>query len=309
MKRIILAGLAAALMTSAAAAETIGFSMQRFDDNFLAILRGGLEARAEELGNVELLVEDAQGDIARQQSQIENFIAAGVDGMIIIPVDADASVAMSKTAEAAGIPMVFTNNQPSNLDELPSNQAFVGSDQIEAGSIGAREVCKRLNGQGKAVVLMGELGTLVARGRTEAVHQVFNSDECSGIEIVEEQSATWSRTQALDLVTNWLSAGLEFDAVLANNDEMALGAIQALKASRRSMDDYVVAGIDATQDALVSMKNGELDVTVFQDATAQGSVSLDTVLKLARGKETEQKVFPPLDLVTADNMNDYLDRN
>lgn len=248
MKKILLAAAYLTLLGVPAQAETIGFSMQRFDDNFLAILRSGLEAHAKDLGNVTLLIEDAQGDIARQQSQIENFIAAKVDGMIVIPVEADAGVAMSKTADKAGIPLVFANNQPSNVDELPEKQAFVGSDQIQAGSLEAREVCRLLGGKGKAVILMGELGTLVARGRTEAVHEVFKSDECKGIEIVEEQTATWSRTQALDLTTNWLSAGLNFNAVIANNDEMALGALQAIKASGGSTGDYVVAGIDATQE-------------------------------------------------------------
>jgi inositol transport system substrate-binding protein len=283
--------------------------MQRFDDNFLAILRSGLEARAKELGNVTLLIEDAQGDIARQQSQIENFIAAKVDGIIVIPVEADAGVAMSRTADKAGIPMVFANNQPSNVDQLPKGQAFVGSDQIQAGSLEAREVCRLLGGKGRAVILMGELGTLLARGRTEAVHQVFKSGDCKGIEVVEEQTATWSRTQALDLTTNWLSAGLKFNAVIANNDEMALGAIQAIKASGASPKDYVVAGIDATQDALIAMKAGDLKVTVFQDAISQGKGALDTVLKLAKGEKTEKKVFTTLELVTRDNMGDYLKRN
>ncbi|MER8456377.1 sugar ABC transporter substrate-binding protein [Mesorhizobium sp. M0092] len=309
MKKILLAAACLALLGVPAQAETIGFSMQRFDDNFLAILRSGLEAHAKDLGNVTLLIEDAQGDIARQQSQIENFIAAKVDGMIVIPVEADAGVAMSKTADKAGIPLVFANNQPSNVDHLPEKQAFVGSDQIQAGSLEAREVCRLLGGKGKAVILMGELGTLVARGRTEAVHEVFKSDGCKGIEIVEEQTATWSRTQALDLTTNWLSAGLNFNAVIANNDEMALGALQAIKASGGSTGDYVVAGIDATQDALTAMKSGDLKVTVFQDAISQGEGSLDTVLKLARGAKSDKKVFTTLELVTKDNMDKYLKRN
>lgn len=309
MKKILLAAACLTLLGVPAQAETIGFSMQRFDDNFLAILRSGLEAHAKDLGNVTLLIEDAQGDIARQQSQIENFIAAKVDGMIVIPVEADAGVAMSKTADKAGIPLVFANNQPSNVDELPEKQAFVGSDQIKAGSLEAREVCRLLGGKGKAVILMGELGTLVARGRTEAVHEVFKSDDCKGIEIVEEQTATWSRTQALDLTTNWLSAGLNFNAVVANNDEMALGALQAIKASGGSTGDYVVAGIDATQDALTAMKSGDLKVTVFQDAISQGKGALDTVLKLARGEHTDRKVFTTLELVTKDNMDKYLNSN
>lgn len=306
MKKFALAAVFAATIAASAHAETtIGFSMQRFDDNFLAILRSGLEARAKELGNVKVLIEDAQGDVSKQQSQIDNFIASNVDGIIVIPVEADAGVTISKTVDKAGIPMVFANNQPSNIDDLPAKQVFVGSDQIEAGTLQATAVCKALGGEGNAVVLMGELGTLVARGRTEAVHNVFKTDECKGIKIVEEQTAAWQRTNALDLVTNWLTAGTQFDAVLANNDEMALGAIQALKASGSSTN-VVVAGIDATQDALVAMKAGDMAVTVQQDPAVQGKDALDAILKVVKGEPTEKKIYSKLTLVTKDNLAEFL---
>jgi inositol transport system substrate-binding protein len=307
MKKLLLTAALSAIMAATAHAETtIGFSMQRFDDNFLAILRSGLEAHAKELGNVKVLIEDAQGDVSKQQSQIDNFIASKVDGIIVIPVEADAGVTISKTVEKTGIPLVFANNQPSNVDKLPEKQAFVGSDQIEAGTLEAKAVCKILGGKGKAVILMGELGTLLARGRTEAVHQVFKTDECKGIAIVDEQTATWQRTNALDLVTNWLTAGIEFNAVIANNDEMALGAVQALKSAGKSTDDVVVAGIDATQDALVAMKSGAMKVTVQQDAALQGKDALDTILKLVKGEPTEKKIFSKLKLVTKDNLSEFL---
>ncbi|MBY5649917.1 sugar ABC transporter substrate-binding protein [Rhizobium leguminosarum] len=307
MKKLLLSASLSAIMAASAHAETtIGFSMQRFDDNFLAILRSGVEAHAKELGDVKVLIEDAQGDVSKQQSQIDNFIASKVDGIIVIPVEADAGVTISKTVEKAGIPLVFANNQPSNVDKLPEKQAFVGSNQIEAGTLEAKEVCRLLGGKGKAVILMGELGTLVARGRTEAVHEVFKTDECKGIDIVDEQTATWQRTNALDLVTNWLTAGTEFNAVIANNDEMALGAVQALKSAGKSTDDVVVAGIDATQDALVAMKAGDMKVTVQQDAALQGKDALDAILKLVKGEPTEKKIFSKLKLVTKDNLSEFL---
>lgn len=310
MKKLLLATAFSALIAASAHAETtIGFTMQRFDDNFLAILRSGLEAHAKELGGVKILIEDAQGDISRQQSQVENFIAAKVDGMIIIPVETEAGTAMSKTADKAGIPVVFANNQPSNVDKLPEKQAFVGSNQTEAGTLEATAVCKALGGKGKAVILMGELGTLVARGRTDAVHDTFKTDACKGIEIVDEQTATWQRTAALDLVTNWLSAGTEFNAVIANNDEMALGAIQALKAAGKKPSDYVIAGIDATQDGLVALKSGDMKVSVFQDASAQGRDSLDAILKLVKGQSVEKKIYSKLVVVTKDNMADFAKKN
>jgi inositol transport system substrate-binding protein len=110
-------------------------------------------------------------------------------------------------------------------------------------------------------------------------------------------------------MTNWLSTGEQFDAVIANNDESAIGAIQALKAGGIAMEDVVVAGIDATQDALTAMEAGELDVSVFQDAAGQGAGALDAALALARGEEVEQKVYIPFQLVTPDNIGDYMSSN
>ncbi|MDO9414941.1 sugar ABC transporter substrate-binding protein [Pararhizobium sp.] len=310
MKKFILSTAVAIMMsTTAQAAETIGVSMALFDDNFLTVLRNGMEEHGKTLDGVTLQIEDAQNDVAKQQSQIQNFIAAGVTAIVVNPVDTDATAAMSQLAADAKIPLVYVNREPVNIDTLPANQAFVASDEKESGTLETQEVCKLLGGKGKIVVMMGELSNQAARMRTKDVHDVLATDACKGITIVEEQTANWSRTQGADLVTNWLSAGLEFDAVVANNDEMAIGAIQALKASGRDMKSVVIAGVDATQDALAAMAAGDLDVTVFQNAAGQGAGSIDTALKIARGEKVEQKVYIPFELVTPANVAEYQAKN
>ena len=309
MKKFILGTAMAVMMSTAAHAETIGVSMALFDDNFLTVLRNGMQDYAKTLNGVELQIEDAQNDVAKQQSQIQNFIAAGVDAIIVNPVDTDATAAMSKIAADAGIALVYVNREPVNIDSLPEKQAFVASNEVESGTLETQEVCKMLGGKGKAVVMMGELSNQAARMRTKDIHDVLATDACKGIEIVEEQTANWSRTQGADLMTNWLSAGLEFDAVIANNDEMAIGAIQALKAAGRSMDSVVIGGVDATQDALAAMAAGDLDVTVFQNAAGQGQGSVDAALKLAKGEAVEKKVYIPFELVTKDNLDKYQAKN
>ena len=113
----------------------------------------------------------------------------------------------------------------------------------------------------------------------------------------------------MDLMTNWLTAGEPFDAVFANNDEMAIGAIQAMKSAGIDMKDVVVVGVDATQDGLAAMKAGELDVTVFQNARGQAAGAVDAALALARGEAVDQVVYIPFELVTPDNMDDYLAQN
>jgi len=309
MKKFILGSALAVMMSTAAHAETIGVSMALFDDNFLTVLRNGMTDYAKTLDGVELQIEDAQNDVAKQQSQIQNFIASGVSAIIVNPVDTDATAALSKAAADAGIPLVYVNREPANINELPEKQAFVASNEQESGTLETKEVCRLLNGKGKVVVMMGELSNQAARMRTQDIKDVIATDECKGLTIVEEQTANWSRTQGADLMTNWLSAGLEFDAVIANNDEMAIGAIQALKAAGRSMDSVVVAGVDATQDALAAMAAGDLDATVFQDAAGQGKGSVDAALKLAKGEKVETKVYIPFQLVTPANIADFQAKN
>ncbi|UDF28511.1 UNVERIFIED_ORG: sugar ABC transporter substrate-binding protein [Roseateles sp. XES5] len=309
MKKVIVSAALAVMMSTAAHAETIGVSMANFDDNFLTVLRNGMSDYAKTLSGVELQIEDSQADVAKQQSQVQNFIAAGVDAIIVNPVDTDATTALSKLAADAGIPLVYVNREPVNVNELPEKQAFVASNEQDSGTLQTKEVCRLLGGKGKVVVMMGELANQAARMRTQDVKDVIATDECKGLEIVEEQTANWQRTQGQDLMNNWLSAGMEFDAIIANNDEMAIGAIQALKAAGRPMDKVVVAGIDATQDGLAAMAAGELDVTVFQDAAGQGKGSVDAALKLAKGEKVDSKVYIPFQLVTPANMADFQAKN
>ncbi len=312
-KTLIVAGLASLLATTAMA-ETIGASIARFDDNFLTVMRNGMTDHAASLDGVELQVEDAQDDVARQLDQINNFIASGVDAIIVNAVDTSATQAMTAAAEAAGVPLVYVNREPINVNELPDNQAFVASNEIESGTLAAFEACKLLRAAGKAggakgYMLMGQLSNQAAIQRSKDVEDVIGMDMCNFITLIDKQTAEWSRDKAQDLMTNWLSAGEDFDVVFANNDEMAIGAIQAMKASGVSMDAIVVTGVDATQDALLSMQAGDLDVTVFQDANGQGAGSVDAALSLARGEEVDQKVYIPFQLVVPSNVGDFLSKN
>jgi inositol transport system substrate-binding protein len=311
-KTLIVAGFAA-LMGTSAMADGIGVSMALFDDNFLTVLRNGMDAKGKELG-VDLQIEDAQNDVAKQLDQINNFIASGVSAIIVNPVDTSATQAMTDAAAAAGVPLVYVNRQPINVDTLPDNQAFVASNEVDSGTLETIEVCAQLKAAGKdnanVYVMMGELSNQAAVQRTADIHDVMAAGKCAvTLNIIDEQTANWSRDQAQSLMTNWLSTGAAFDGVIANNDEMAIGAIQAMKAAGIDMASVVVGGVDATQDALAAMQAGDLDVTVFQDAAGQGAGALDAALKLAAGEAVDQKVYIPFQLVTAANVADYLAKN
>ncbi|WP_407922198.1 sugar ABC transporter substrate-binding protein [Aureimonas psammosilenae] len=309
---MIRAALAATLLTAISApasAQTVGVTMARADSVFLTILRQGMEARAKELPGVTVQVEDAQNDPQRQIDQVQNFIAAGVDAIVVAAVDGDGTPAMTKLATDAGIPIVYAVHPPADLDALPAKTAFVGSDEKQSGTMQTEEVCRLLGGKGAAYVLMGPLNNHSSIVRTKDIEDVLATDRCKGISIVDRQAAGWDRIEAQNVMTNWLSSSAEFDAVIANNDEMAIGAIQALKAVGRDPKSVVVAGIDATPDGLASMKDGDLDVTVFQNATAQGAASMDAAVKLAKGETVERNIWVPFELVTPANMQKYAKTN
>jgi inositol transport system substrate-binding protein len=314
MKKFLLAASMAALMsTSAMAGTKIGVSMAVFDDNFLTVLRNGIDAQGKEMG-ADVQIEDAGNDVAKQLDQIKNFAASGVQAIIVNPVDTSATQAMSDAAAAANIPLVYVNRQPINVDTMPENQAFVASNEVDSGTLETKEVCRLLKAAGKTeaniYVMMGELSNQAAVQRTKDIHDVMAGPDCGvKLNIIDEQTANWSRDQAQTLMTNWISAGKPYDAVIANNDEMAIGAIQALKAAGVDMKTMIVGGVDATQDALAAMQAGDLDATVFQDAAGQGKGALEAAINLAAGKPVEQKVYIPFQLVTPENIGNFLKKN
>lgn len=314
MKSMCLAAALAAMMGSAAFAETIGVSMQSFDNNFQTLLREGISARASEVNGVSVQVEDAQTDISKQLNQVNNFIAAGVDAIVMTLTDTSAAAGVSDAAAKAGIPLVFLNLEPENIAKLPEKQAYVGSKETDAGRLAGEAACSLLKEKGKAAdarvyILMGDLAHQASRDRTSSFKEALSAGECKSVTIADEQSAAWTRTNAMDMTTNWITAGQPIDVVFANNDEMAIGGVQALKAAGVSMDDVVVIGIDATQDGLAAMAAGELDATVFQNAKGQSASAVDAAVALVRGEPVEKQVWVPFELVTPKNMAEYASKN
>lgn len=303
---LLLTAAFAASAAPALAQTRIGVAMTSFDNPFLTILLNGIKDEAAQAGDVELSLEDAQLDVARQLNQVQNFVANGMDAIIVNAVDGDSTAAITRTAAEAGVPLVYVNHPPAELDAgMPAGTVFVGSNELDSGTMEAEAVCKLLGGKGRAVILMGPLANHAALVRTKDVEDVFARSDCA-ITIVDKQTANWNRVEAQDLVTSWLTAGTEFDAVVANNDEMAIGAAQALKAAGVSMQDVVIAGIDATPDGLAAMQAGDIDVTVFQNATRQGEEAVKAAAAMAAGQPVEGALWVPFELVTPEGMAAYL---
>jgi inositol transport system substrate-binding protein len=319
MKKLALAALMGTLLmgtalTGTASAANIGVAMAQFDDNFLTVLRNGMIDYAKTMPGVTLQVEDGGNDVNKQLSEIQNFIASKVDAIVVNPVDTSATAAITKLAADANIPLVYVNRQPANLDSLPPNQAFVASNEVDSGTLETKQICKLLKDGGKGsganvYVIEGELSNQAAVQRTQDVKDVIATPDCNFIKIIDLQTADWSRDKAQSLMANWITAGTPYDAVISNNDEMALGAIQAMKAAGVDTSKMIIGGVDATQDGLASMKAGDLKATVFQDAAGQGKGALDAALALAAGKKVDRTVFVPFQLVTPDNMAQFMTKN
>ncbi len=301
-KLLMSAGALAMLASPALAKTTIAVSMAHFDDNFLTILRTamGAEAKAQD---VDIQFEDAQGDIGKQLSQIQNFVAQKVDAIIVNPVDTSATAKMTQLAVAGHTALVYVNRKPSETT-LPDRVSFVGSDERLSGTLEAEELARLMDHKGNIAIMVGELATNAAELRTKDVVDVVA--KYPGMKIVQKQTANFQRNEAIDLMNNWIVSGEKIDAVAANNDEMALGALIAMKQAGVSPKKTLVGGIDATPDALAEMAKGNLAVTVFQDARGQGRGSIDAALKLAKGEKVDSFVWVPFQLVTQQNYRDFM---
>jgi inositol transport system substrate-binding protein len=287
----------------AANGQKVGLAMAN-QDTFLAYMSDALFAHGRKVGaNVQMEV--AGDDVGKQLSQIQNFIAQKVEAIIVNPVDTDVTPRITKLVTAAKIPLIYVNRRPADFEKLPAGVAWVASDEKVSGTLQTQEVCRVMKGKGNIVVLMGELSNEAARTRTKDIENVLATKECSGIKILDKREGKWQRTAGNDITTNWLSNGMKFDAIIANNDEMAIGAIQALKAAKKWRPDFMVAGIDATPDALASMKAGDLKVTVFQNAAGQGIGSLVAAIKLINKQSVDRFVDIPFELVTPANVSKY----
>lgn len=276
----------------------IGVSIQGFKGLFTNYIVAGIKDYANELGNVELIVVDAEDRADKQISQVENFIIQGVHAIILNPVDISASSAAVDTAVKAKIPIITVNTQTENQDKAT---AFVGSDDIVAGEIQMQYIADELGGKGNVVILHGAMGHSAQIGRRIGAMNVI--DKHPDMQLVFEQTAEWQTDKAMAIVENWLTTGMKIDAIAANNDTMAQGAQAAVDAAGKS-DEIMVMGMDALPEVLDAIKNGKMKGTIWQDGIAQGKYSLDLAVKAAKGEQVED-LYIPYELVNINNIEEY----
>ncbi len=271
----------------------IGVSIARVDDNFMTYVRNGLDSAAKQHG-VQIQFEDAQGDVVRQLNQVEGFLNQKVDAVIVLPVDTSATANMTRAAVAAKTPLVYVNRHPDERT-LPKGVVTVASNDIEAGQLQMRYLAEKLGGKGTVAIIMGDLAQNATHDRTEGAKQELK--EFPGMKVVEQQSAEWQRSKSMDLTSNWLLAGTQFDAIVANNDEMAIGAAMALQQSGKAKGEVAIVGIDGLPDGLAAVKRGMLAASVFQDPKAQASKAVESAIKMIKGEPIESEVWVPFELI------------
>ncbi len=274
----------------AAAPPAVGLSISTLNNPFFVDLRDGAQAAAKK-ANVNLIVLDAQNDSAREASQIEDLIQKKAAVIAINPTDSDAIVPTIKKINAARIPVITVDRGANGGDVA----AHIASDNVAGGVMAAEYVAKRLNGKGNVVMLEGIAGTSAARDRGKGFREGLA--KFPGITLVAVQTADFDRAKGLTVMENILQAQKKIDAVFAQNDEMALGAVQAIEAAKRQTQMFVV-GFDAIGDALTAIKAGKMAATVAQQPKEMGRLAVEAAVRIIK-KQSVPKFTPvPLKLVT-----------
>ena len=283
----------------------IGYVINNLNDTFQTFILNAAEEAAEENG-FEIRVENAAEDLLAQQDAVNTLIQNGVDALIVIPVDTSGMGPITQAALDAEIPLVYINRNPfaGVEDTMPEGVYFVGSNEISGGIMQMELIGELLGGEGGITIAMGMLGNEGAVSRTAGVQQVVE-ESFPNIDILAVESAEWQRDQALELTENWISAHAgNLNAIVANNDEMALGAVQAARNNNR--EDILIIGLDATPDALAAVAEGHLVATVFQDAVGQGAGAVDIIASILAGNAPAESVrFIDFQLITLDNIDDF----
>lgn len=273
--------------------------MTHMSNAFTIELSEAVKAQAAELG-VELTINDAGQDVAKQISQIETAVNQGVHGIIIEPVSVDGILPAVQTAKEAGVTVVIVNQQ---ISDPSAADAYVGVSNADGGEIEMAKAAEDIGGAGNVAFLYGPMGSDGQLGRLEGYERVLKKNP--DIKVVFDSTAEWDTAKALTLVENWLQANKDLKAIVAQNDGMALGALKAVE-DANMQDSIKVYGLDATPDALQAVKDGRLAATVSQSTSVQGVEAMKACYAIANGETVDSEILVDFTLITKENVDEYL---
>ncbi|MCD8349844.1 MAG: substrate-binding domain-containing protein [Planctomycetaceae bacterium] len=282
----------------------IGLCMASLD-TFLSSMADAAVARAAEIPGVEMTLMDAQDDSVRQTDQANTFLN-DVDVLIVNVVETSAAQPIVDQAARVNKPVVWVNRNPFFGKEVPPNNYVISSNSLLEGANGMEYAGKLMGGKGNIIILQGTLGHEAATNRTEGVRMVIR-EKYPDIKILAEETGNWFRDQGMTVTENLITSfGDQINAVLSNNDEMALGALLALQIN--GMNDVIVVGVDGTNDGITSVANGGLAATAYQDPVAQGAGAVDIAIRVVNGEKVEALNRLPVEVVTKDNVEEFQKR-
>lgn len=264
----------------------VGVSISTLNNPFFVSLKDGIEKEAKEKG-MKVTVVDAQDDTAKQISGIEDLILQKVDVLLVNPTDSAAISSAVQDANDEGIP-VITIDRSSDEGDI---ETFIASDNVAGGEMAAEYLVKELGDKAKVVELEGVSGASATRERGKGFHNIADKQ----LDVLTSQTAEFDRTKGLNVMENILQGNKDIQAVFAHNDEMALGAIEAIKAAGK---DIIVVGFDGNDDALKAVENGELKATIAQQPALIGEEAVNAAEKILKGEKVDEKISVPLKLVT-----------
>ncbi len=278
----------------------IGATFYSLQNEFTMRMDNAAKKWAQE-NNVAYTGYDGNYDAATQLQQVETMISDGVDAIILNPQDADACVACVEKAVEANIPIIGVNTMV-NSDQLT---AYVGSQDVTAGEAIMQYMIDYLGKDNFNIVIVeGPMGQSAQLQRYEGINNILK--EHKDIQVLDCNTANWSRSEAMTLMETWLTAhGDKINAVIAENDEMALGARQAIVAAGK---DIPCIGVDGITDAVTAVKDGEMIASDFQNAEGQMTGALDAAIKAVKGEEVEKEIWIPFEMITPENYEEYVGR-
>lgn len=279
----------------------IGWTDANLSNESNAICANAATEYAKQFDNVEFIVNDGEGTADNQIAQCEAFVAQGVDAVIISPYDFDACVTAAQVCVDANIPVFVAKGLIADMSVV---ETYVGSNDFNAGTIEMEYIADLLKGKGNIVVIEGPTGVTGAVLRNDGIAETLK--KYPDIKTLYSQPADWYRDKAMGLMENWIQLGADIDAVVAHNDEMALGAYDALEAA--GITDVPVIGIDGIEAAVVSVGEGKLAASILQDSKTIGEKAIDVAIDLANGKTVEKEYDIPYQVITKDNYKDFLNQ-
>ncbi|MDP8528157.1 ribose ABC transporter substrate-binding protein RbsB [Bacillus subtilis] len=265
---------------------TIGLSVSTLNNPFFVSLKKGIEKEAKKWG-MKVIIVDAQNDSSKQTSDVEDLIQQGVDALLINPTDSSAISTAVESANAVGVPVVTIDRSA----EQGKVETLVASDNVKGGEMAATFIADKLGKGAKVAELEGVPGASATRERGSGFHNIADQK----LQVVTKQSADFDRTKGLTVMENLLQGHPDIQAVFAHNDEMALGALEAINSSGK---DILVIGFDGNKDALASIKNGKLSATVAQQPELIGKLATEAADDILHGKKVQKTISAPLKLET-----------